>query len=334
MSEAIPHEWVREIYDKYGQRKEMGISAPNTKTPHFFLNRTFRGENDLLIIFNTKRCRYQCYFCTLPYKSSNVFISGEDILEQFKYVLNEMKHSLSILDRVTFSNEGSVLDEKTFPADTLLEMARCVRELRRVGILVLETRLEFVKPNVIQEIHKIAPRLGVNILTGFETYTSYVRDKVLGKKEPLTLFEQGLDKVAESGACLTTYILYKPVQTMTDEEAFIEAEKSIDYICEQCKIRGIELNCIRINPMYSAKDSRWAKIAKESQDYKPPRITDVMRLSQKKAKEGLHIYIGLSTEGLDEQGSSYLSREDYEDSLIKPIKLFNDGKITSFDGWL
>lgn len=325
-------DWIRKIYDQYGQRKEMGNSAPDVKLPHFFLHRTFLGDNDLLIIFNTKRCMYQCYFCTLPYKSSKIPIATEDIVAQFKYVLEEMKNSLSVLDRLTFSNEGSVLDADTFPTDALLTIAKGIKELRRVRTWVFETRLEFVDPEVIKQVCDIAPRVKVDVLTGFETRDPYLRDKVLGKKEPLAMFEEGLDNIAKSGVTLSSYVLYKPSQTMTDDEAFTEAEESIDYLIEQCKVRGIKLNCIRINPMYSAKGSRWAKIAKENTLYKPPRITDVMKLAEKKTREGLRVYIGLSTEGLDDPGSSYMFREDYQDALIKPIKLFNDGKIVSFGG--
>ena len=330
---SIPlEEWVRDLYDKFGQRKPMGQSAPNARTPHYFLHRTFLGENDLLIIFNTKRCRYRCHFCQLPQKSSKVFIPGKDILAQFKYVLKEMKHSLSVLDRLTLSNEGSILDNDTFPADTLLTIARCIPQLRRVRTFVIETLIEFVDSSVIYQIKKAAPKVVVDILTGFETYEPHIRDEVLVKNESLSDFEAGLDKVAESGATFSSYILFKPGPTMTDEEAFIEAEKSIDYVVDQCQCRGITLNYIRINPMYAAKGSPWAKIAKATPKYQPPRLTDVMRLAEKKAKEGLKIYIGLSTESLDEVGCNYMSREDYSPALIKPIKLFNDCKISSFGG--
>jgi radical SAM enzyme (TIGR01210 family) len=151
-------ERVRYLYNEFGQRKQMGKSELDTRRPHYFLLRTFRGENDLLIILNTKRCQYQCHFCQLPAKSSKFWIPGEDILAQFEYVLNEMKHSLSILDRLTLSNEGSILDTKTLPSETLLTITRCVQELRRVRTLVLETRLEFVNPNVMWQIREAAPR--------------------------------------------------------------------------------------------------------------------------------------------------------------------------------
>jgi radical SAM enzyme (TIGR01210 family) len=325
-------ERIAQLYDAYGQRKPMGIGAVAPDRPHYFLHRTFLSEQDLLIIFNTKRCRYQCYFCQLPAKSSKMRIPADQIVAQFEYVVTELKHSLSVIERLTFSNEGSVLDASTFPTEALLTIAQSINELRRVETLVLETRLEFVDPQVLQRVRAITPRVTTRILTGFETHDPRLRDEVLFKREPLGTFERGLERVAESGSALTAYVLFKPAQTMSDAEAVIEAEASIEYLDEQCRRRGIPLD-IRLNPMYAAAGSKWATRARQSPAYQPPQLTDVMRVAQRKRRGDLPIYIGLSTEGLDD-GSSYLVREDYSPRLIKLIKLFNDGKLLSFDGAL
>ena len=323
---------VKELYEKFGQRKPMGDSAPSPWLPHFFLHRTFLGDQDLLIIFNTKRCKYQCHFCQLPAKSSPTLIPGREIVSQFSYVVKELKHSLSVMDRVTFSNEGSVLDPATFPTEAMLEIAEGVGEMRRVRTMVLETRLEFVDSNVLNQIREVAPRVSLNILTGFETHDPYIREKVLYKREPLEVFERGLDHVAAAGAGLTAYVLFKPRWDMSDEEAVAEAEASIDYLAAQTKARGLSLS-VRLNPMYAADGSKWARRAHNSPDYQPPRLTDVMRVAEKKRGEGVNIYIGMSTEGLDD-GSNYMAREDYSSALIKPVVLFNSGRINTFDGYL
>jgi len=127
-------------------------------------------------------------------------------------------------------------------------------------------------------------------------------------------------------------VLFKPRWDMTDEEAVAEAESSIDYLVEQTKARGLDLS-VRLNPMYAADGSRWAKKAHTSPDYQPPRLTDVMRVAEKKRREGVNIYIGMSTEGLDD-GSNYMGREDYTMKLVRPVLLFNGGKIDSFDGYI
>lgn len=322
-------EKVRYSYNEFGQRKPMGRKATDTKKPHFFLHRTFMSEQDLLIIFNTKRCRYSCHFCQLPAKCSQTWIPNEDILAQFEYVVNELKHSLSILDRLTISNDGSIFDTETMSIETLLVIAKCVKELRRVRTLVLESRLEFIELKTIQEISKSVPRAKINILTGFETLTPHIRDEILGKQETLREFEAGLERVAETRADLTAFVLFKPSQKMTDSEALIEASSSIDYLVKQCKDRGVDLT-IRLNPMYAAKGSVWAQVAINTLEYKPPKLSDVMKLAFQKAQEGVKIYVGLSTEGLDETWGTYQAREDFSRQLVKQAILFNSGKIPSF----
>jgi len=319
---------VKKLYDTYGQQKSMGLSSENVKKPHFYLIRTFLHDNDLLIIFNTKRCSYQCDFCQLPSKSSKSWIPSTDILDQFEYVLTEIKHSLSILDRVTISNEGSVLDERTFPLEALYTIVDSIQQLRRVRTLVLETRLEFVKIETLCKIKELNPRSKINILTGFETYSSTIRDKILNKKESIHSFLKGLDVIHKANATLTSYILYKPDPAMSDKEAYIEAERSIDFLAKECKKRNIPLT-IRINPMYVAIGSKWEKLAL-SVNYVPPRLQDIMKLAETKRKNRVDVYIGLSSEGLDNPQHSYVSRLDYSKSMIKQIILFNRKEIDTF----
>jgi radical SAM enzyme (TIGR01210 family) len=288
------------------------------------------AENDLLIILNTKRCRYSCPFCTLPWKSSKEWIEPQDIVTQFEFAATEVKHALSIVDRVTLSNEGSVLDAGTLATDALLTIADAIQELRRVRMLVLETRLEFVDSLVICELQRATRRATVNILTGFETLNVDIRDNILSKEESLDRFLAGLDRVAECGAEFSSYVLFKPDPAMTDYEGTKEAESTIDFLANECARRRIPLT-IRLNPMYLARGSKWGDLAHATTEYRPPRLTDVMKLAEKKRREGIRIYIGLSTEGLDEPLGTYMAREDYSSQLIGPVKAFNDGKIAMFD---
>jgi radical SAM enzyme (TIGR01210 family) len=236
-----------------------------------------------------------------------------------------------VLNRVTISNEGSVLDFETFPKEALLEIARCLPELRLVRRCVLETRLEFLETRFLQEFCSAASTVTVDILTGFETYSPNIRDQILVKKEPLDVFLAGLDRVAKSHAHLTAYVLFKPSPRMSDQDAVEEIELSINFLAKECQLRRIPLT-IRVNPMYAAKGSSWARLAANTPNYQPPRLTDLMSVAENKVAEGLQVYIGLSTEGLDDNGGTYHSREDYSSHLIRPIMLFNDKKIASFKG--
>ena len=312
---------VEQLYRTYGPSKQMGNSTSNLNRPHFFLHRNFLGEQDLAILFNTKRCQYQCKFCALPYKSSRTWIGTESILAQFEYVISEMKHSLSSLDRFTIANEGSVFDERTFPTEALFDIIAAVNCLPRLAKLVIETRLEFLDVNRLQQLKTITSKR-IDILTGFESLDEHIREEILGKREPLESFQLGLNKIANFDCELTTYVLFKPSPYMTDAEAIVEAERSIDYVAESCNRRNIPFT-IRLNPMYVAEKTPWANLVKSLDNYQPPKLTDVYTLANKKKSEGMKVYLGLTSEGLSAKENTYRGREDFSSQILKQAIIAN-----------
>ncbi len=228
---------VRRHYNAHGSHKAMGSSSPSQVEPHFFLVRSFLGEIDIAILFNTKRCRYQCTFCSLPAKSSEEFIPADDIAAQYLGVLDRVKYAIGVLERLTIANEGSVLDVQTFPHSTLLEIVESSSALPGMTRVVIESRLEFVDVETLQDLRRLSGGKSIDVLTGFESADSRIREGILGKRESLDRFLVGLDRVAEAGCALTAYVLYKPDPRMTDEEAYLEAERSIDFLDEQTRRR-------------------------------------------------------------------------------------------------
>lgn len=316
-------EFAAGLYRDYGPAKPMGEAAFSSDRPHFFLLRNFSGEIDLLAILNTERCAYQCHFCQLPEKSLRTLIPADLIIEQFAYVLNQQKHALGVIERVTLSNEGSVLDEGTFPETALEVIAEAIGQLRRVKTLVLETRMEYVKKDKLLRLREYNPRATINILTGFETSNEDIRDRILGKREPLSVFKTGLDEVAAAGASLTAYILYKPSFEMTDEEALHDAVQSFLYLQGECRRRQIPWS-VRINPMYVAEGSKWAEQARTN-FFQPPQLSHVLEFARWVREQGISAYIGLSMEGLESEGGDYRSREDFSHELLKEAIIFNRG---------
>lgn len=317
-----PDNEIAKLYAKFGQRKPMGHGVTEPDRPHYFLLRRFLANLDLLVILNTKRCRYRCKFCNLPAKSSATPIAANLVVDQFLYVCREVKHALSVIDRITLSNEGSVLDPDTLPLGALEDIFRCVTHLRSARKLVLETRLEFVGVEILQHLGAIAPRLAIDILTGFETLDDRIRREFLGKGEDIQQFERGLGRIAEAGVSLTCYVLLKPDPTMSDEEAVSEADATIAYLETESRLRDIPLT-IRLNPMYAAEGTPWVAIANEAGGFVPPRLSDAISVGKRARSRGVEIYLGLSDEGLAASNGTYRSREDFSRDLLREAKRFN-----------
>ncbi len=319
------------MYREYGPAKAMGDGADSKQQPHYFLHRAFCGDQDLLVILNTKRCKYQCHFCQLPAKSSLAFIPRDDIIAQFSYVVEELRHSLGVLTRITLSNEGSVLDAETLPTNALAAILEGAAQLPSIRRVVLETRLEFVDATILESLATKIPRAQLDILTGFETLNERIRNDVLVKHEPLPTFLRGLDEVANANTDLTAYVLFKPDPNMTDAQALEEAHETVEYLISNCDARGVHLS-FRVNPMYAAAGSRWAQMARDTPAYAPPRVTDVVLFAETIRNRGFAVYVGLSTEGLDESWGNYRSREDFSGSLLRPIIEANAAVVLTVRG--
>ncbi len=324
MTTVDPAELIPRLLAEAGPSKEMGVGAPTADRPHFFLVRRFLSDIDLVIIFNTRRCRYQCHFCDLPTKNIGTDASIDELHQQFGHVLTETRHALSVISKLTLSNEGSVFDTPTFAPEALLGMCAAAARLPALRTIALETRLEFVTSERIEELRAVAGNKQIEILTGFETLDEHLRDVVLYKREPLDDFVAGLDIIAAHGLSLTTYVLFKPDYSMSDEDAIEEARNSIEFLQHETAVRGIPL-MIRFNPMYAAQRTAWADAASLSSSYRPPRLTDVLAVAKEARAAGTSIYIGLSAEGLAEEGNTYRSREDFTKDLLKEAIRFNEG---------
>jgi len=305
---------TKQIYKLYGQSKSMETKDE----PCYFLQRNFKGDQDLLIIFKTLPCRAHCKFCNL---SDREWTDGMSITDQFAYVVNQLKHSLSVLNRVTLSNNGSILDFETVSLPKIMEVVQAITQIRNISTIVLETDLKYIEKSLLRDLQQISGKVRLNILAGFETLNENIMLETLGKHRTKAEFERQLDVLAEAGCDFTSYILFKPSQFMTDNEAYEEAKRSAYYLIEECEKRKLKLT-LRINPMFAAHGSEWKVLAEQTSSYSPPRISDVFSLALELDK-CVPTYLGLSTENKSEEWGSYRVHPDFTRNLLLDIIHFN-----------
>lgn len=314
---------VHHLCRAYGRQKKMGHHKRRTGRPKFFLHRVFLGEHDLLVILDAGPCTYRCSFCGLPRASRRSAPSCEQTESQFLNVMRQMRNSLDVLDRLTLSCDSSMLDPAAFSQEGLQSLVKAAGRIRHLKRLVVETRLIFATDEVLCRIRELAPRLSLNILTGFETLDGTIRDRILNKGERVEDFLKGLDRLAAHGCELTAYVLFKPSPYMSDEEAMNEARASADFLVSECSARGIPLT-LRINAMYAAIGTEWADMARHADGYQPPRLQDVIDLAGSLRSRGVAVYIGASSEGLGEDWGRHETREGYSVRLADYVNRFNE----------
>lgn len=325
-------EKVRHFYRTFGPSKKMhtGVVARDYDTPNFFLVRKMFGVSDLLVIFATSRCRFDCSFCDLPSRAAAGEVTAQSIVRQFVHSIEAVRHSLGVIEHVTLSNDGSVLDDLTFPRDALDAILLAIVEIRPVRIIEIESRLEFASNEYLSRLSRLAPNVRFSILTGFETVNSAIRSTLLGKQFSLRAFERALDRLSVARVGLTAYVLYKPDPSMSEAAAIEEAGATVDYLESECRQRGVSLK-IRLNPMYGADRSKWLHRAKDNgiaPEEAAPDLRNVLMVARDVLSRGLPIHIGLSDEGLASNGWSYRSRLDYSVETLRDAIKFNYGQVT------
>ena len=313
---------VDQLRTEYGDRQPMGAGAARPESAHYTLTRRFKGQLDLLVIFNTLRCHYNCSFCNLPTKSSSIPVPYDLLIAQFESALMRHANVLHVLERMTISNEGSVLDTQTFGEAALTTILQAADRMPALTRIVLETRPEFISQAYIKLLRSCNTNAWLDFLVGFETLDDRIRNVVLGKRQSRSSLAEAMDAIASvERARLTSYILLKCDTAFSDEQGVEEAKATIRYLVAEANSRRIPLS-VRINPMYIATDVRWSTKAIKG-GYRPPRLTDALEVARFAEMLGADAFIGLSTEGLADEANSFRSREDFSRQLLKDAIVFN-----------
>ena len=295
--------------------------------PIYTGKRQFLGRKDLVVSFYTKRCRYRrCSFCAIPSNSSDVPVSEEDINSQIDHVWNMFSSEISSFEQFSMGNEGSILDEITFPSGSLEYLIGKINSLDNSPVLSLETRAEFVSEDKLCRIKDMFSG-DVDVTVGFETQDDYVRNSVLGKGLSKELFESKVELLSDFGVRLTGYVMLKPSPYMTEPEGLKEAVDTVTYLSDITKARGVDL-IVYLIPTYIAKGTPLARQMADM-DYKPPLMSSIRRVTQHAHQLGVPVYLGLWSEGLAEPDGTSSQENVFERRARGNLIQFNRTGQTS-----
>ncbi len=285
------------------------------------------GGTVLFAVFYTRACRWnRCLGCNLPTLSSLHHVHYRDIMAQVDHLLalDEVKSRAHEVHKLIVSNNGSVLDQVTFPATALFYLlARVNVALPNLDILSLETRPEYVEWD---ELCYIARALGerdrraeLELAVGFEAFDDTIRDEVFHKGMPLSTFEGLVDLMSPYRYRLKCYFMLKPVIGMSGGEAVADIHRAIDYLHDQATRSGVPIN-MHLNPTYVAFGTQLAPAFAKG-EYTPPTLQEVARAARHARGKNLSVYLGLFDEGLAVPGGSFLREGD--EPLQERLETFN-----------
>lgn len=281
----------------------------------------------LFIVFYTKACRWNmCSGCSLPSLSAGRNIDFVALMAQtdFVYSRPDVISQLEHIRQIIVSNNGSVLDEKTFSSTALIYfIAKTNMLVPNLSVLTIETRPEYVDCEELAFLARVIQEgktpTDLEIAIGFEVYDNYIRNKVFRKGLSLSRIEQLVEKLARYNFRLKCYMMQKPVPEMTDDEAVKDIQNAIDYLDRIATRFHVKVN-MHVNPTYVARGTGLEQAFRNGQ-YQPPHLRDVARAVLLAKGKNLSVCVGLTDEGLAVPGGSFLRERDKE--LVEHLEAFN-----------
>ncbi|XOF32671.1 MAG: hypothetical protein ACL93V_11620 [Candidatus Electrothrix sp. YB6] len=281
----------------------------------------------LFIVFYSQACRWaRCLGCNLPSKMSVEHVPFDHLIRQTDYLfsLPEIMEQAGSINKLIVSNNGSVLDEATFSSTALMYlMARINMHLRSLKVLALESRPEYVETAELEFLARALQEgeraTALELCIGFEAFDEHIRNDVFDKGLTLHLFEQLAQKISPYGYRLKCYFMLKPVPGMSDREAVEDIRQAIDYLDAVSAKYNLAVN-MHLNPTYAARGTLLGKAFLQG-EYTPPTLCDLAQAAGYAEGKNISVFLGLSDEGLAEQGGSFIRAGD--EDLIEQLEEFN-----------
>jgi radical SAM enzyme (TIGR01210 family) len=312
--------------ERAGKTYDFDEDHNRSRLAQMWFQESHEGEI-LFVVFYSQACRWsRCLGCNLPSLMSREHVDYRSLIAQINQVINDPQviERRPSLRKIIVSNNGSVLDEKTFSSTALIYLlAQLNLNLPDVSVLSLETRAEYVDIEELEFISRVLAEADtptqLEIAIGFEAFDEHIRNDVFQKGMTLSLFESLVSKMAPFEFHLKCYFMQKPVPEMTDAEAVADIRQAIDYLARVASDHGLPVN-MHLNPTYVAAGTVLERSFREGR-YAPPRLRDVAEAARHARDKPITVFLGLNTEGLALEGGSFV--RDGEEELVAQLEQFN-----------
>ncbi|MFX1379064.1 MAG: archaeosine biosynthesis radical SAM protein RaSEA [Promethearchaeota archaeon] len=235
-------------------KRKLNYREEQLDRPISFWTKKERLRNEIgkefTIILRTKGCNWAlskhggCSMCGYYLDATNKDISTSHIISQFDYAfndkINEIKQDSNNYILKIF-NSGSFLDENEISKEIRNHIYEKVSKVEKIKEIVIESRLEFIRSEMLEEIKAQFNKKYLEIAIGLESVDDYIRNNFINKGVLFKDFKSTLDKCKEQDIGVKVYLLFKP-PFLNEQSAIDDCSYSIKKLIE------LGVNSISINP--------------------------------------------------------------------------------------
>ena len=210
----------------------------------FFIERE-RSESGAVVsvatVFLTNReCPWRCTYCDLWKNTTTETVPSGAIPAQIDFALKELRSgtrgSPSNIRQIKLYNAGSFFDPKAIPPEDFPAIAERVCSFERV---VVECHPALIGNSAVRFrdlLHQSASKKSVvtstapklEVAMGLEIADDAILAK-LNKRMTLKMFRRAAEFLVSGGIAVRAFIIVKPPFVLSEEEALVFAQRSIDF---------------------------------------------------------------------------------------------------------
>ncbi|MFW9872681.1 MAG: archaeosine biosynthesis radical SAM protein RaSEA [Candidatus Thorarchaeota archaeon] len=241
---------------------------------------------EFTIILRTKGCNWSlgesggCTMCGYIQDATIENIDQKQIIKQFDYAVDNKIKEISDDDEnyiIKIFNSGSFFDDNEISDEVRKQIYEKVANIDNIKEFVIESRLEYISSEKLQELKEILRRKHIEIAIGLETVNDYIRNYYINKGILFNDFKTVVKICKDNGIGLKTYLLLKPI-FLNEQGAIDDCINSINNLI------NLKVNTISINPVNIQKGTLVEYLYLQNR-YRPPWYYSLFKVLKKSVKK-------------------------------------------------
>ncbi len=207
-----------------------------------------KATKAIVFILPTKGCSWAlsnsggCSICGYLYDNPQE-PDFEKLLSSFSESLQ--KNISEEIGSIKLFTSGSALDQKELPLNILLSMLESLKSYSHVEEIVLESRPEFIREEILEKIREVINLNRIEIAVGLESGNDTILKQSINKGFLWADFEKSAKLAMSFGVRIKAYLLFKP-PFISEYDSFEDVLLSVKKLVE-LNIDTISLNAVSIH---------------------------------------------------------------------------------------